>query len=247
LNGADLNKTNHNNLDALSLAIIAKQEHVIEYLISKGIQIQRNISKRMNQYDLSKLYGSRLTNEILKNAGGSPQLKTWIDKMFINPLIQFNAQDVMMGFQTGIIDSKNGLQLEAGYKTRPWVRSVLYEVNESTYYQFWEKRSVVHIGLEKNFNLTNPFYYEKLGVFGGLNFAYTYGNFRGSDRKPDDGLKLVPKAGIFYYYKSFNLKLNYEYMKFNNNTSSPHRIGISFGVLINLVKDRIQLKPEPVL
>jgi hypothetical protein len=102
-------------------------------------------------------------------------------------------------------------------------------------------------GLEKDFTISNPFYNEKLGFFGGLNFAYTYGNFRGSDKKPDDGFKLVPKAGIFYHYKLFNVKLNYEYIKFKNNTSSPHRIDLSFGILINLVEDKIKLKPEPIL
>jgi hypothetical protein len=246
-NGANINKTNIYNLDALSLAIIGRHEHIVKYLLDKGIQVDRRITDKLNQFDLAALYGNKQTLETLKHAGLKPLMKTWIDKLYINPAITFNTKDILMGVHTGILDSKTAIQLELGYKTRPWVRSVLYEVNENTYYQFWEKRSVAHIGIDKNFNLKDLPYYENLGLFTGINFGYTFGSFRGSNKKPDDVFILVPKAGMFYNFKSFNVRVNYEYMKFKNSSVSPHFVGISMGIMINLVKNRIRLKTEPVL
>ena len=246
-NGADINKTNFNNLNALSLAIIGKQEYVVEYLVSNGINVHHNIWGKLNQYDLAGLYGNKQTVDLLKQAGAKPQLKTWIDKLYINPAISFNTQDVLLGAHVGIIDSKSDLHLELSYKTRPWVRSVLYEVNENQYYQFWEKRSLIHIGIDKSFKIKDLPYYENLGLFAGINFGYTYGNFRGSNKKPDDRVIIIPKAGLFYHYKLFNFKVNYEYMKFRNSSVSPHRMGVSLGLMINLVQNRIKLKEEPIL
>jgi hypothetical protein len=230
----------------MSLAIISRNEKVVKYLLDKGIQIDHRITDKLNQYDLAGLYGNKQTIEILKQSGLKPLMKTWIDKLYINPAITSNAQDVLMGVHTGILDSKSGIQLELGYKTRPWVRSVLYEVNENTYYQFWEKRSVAHIGIDKNFYLKDLSYYENLGLFAGINFGYTYGSFRGSNKNPDDMFILVPKAGMFYNYKSLNLRINYEYMKFKGNSMWPHYVSVSIGFLIKLSKNRIKLKKEPI-
>ncbi len=160
-----LNISNFNNLDALSLAIIGKQDHIVEYLVSIGMDVNHQITDKLNQYDLAGLYGDKKSLDILKNAGAKPMLKTWIDKMYLNPAINFNSGDVLMGVHVGIIDSKSNIHLELGYKTRPWVRSVLYEVEENTYYQFWEKRSLLHIGLDKSFKIKDLPYYENLGLY----------------------------------------------------------------------------------
>lgn len=245
-NGANINKVNLNNLDALSLAILGKHDLVVEYLVANGMDINHKIQNKLNQYDLAGLYGNKRSLILLKQAGATPNLKTWIDKFYINPAISFNSQDVLLGAHGGIIDSKSNIHLELGYKTRPWVRSVLYEVEENIYYQFWEKRSLFHVGIDKSFKIKDLPFYENLGLFAGINFGYTYGSFRGSNKKPDDQLILVPKAGLFYHYKAFNFKINYEYLKFKNSSVSPHRIGLSMGLMINLMKNRIKLKQEPV-
>jgi len=244
--GADINKTNLNNLDALSIAILNKHDHIVEYLVSTGMDVNHQIQDKLNQYDMATLFGSKNSITILKNAGAKPIMKKWIDKVYFNPAISFNLKDVLMGFHTGIIDSKSNIHLEMGFKTRPWVRSILYEVNENTYYQFWEKRSVLHLGLDKTFEIRDLPYYENLGLFVGMNFGYTYGNFRGSNRKPDDQVILIPKTGLFYHFKAFNIKVNYEYMKFKNSSVSPHRLGISIGLMINPVNNQFKLKKEPV-
>lgn len=246
-NGADIKKTNNNNLDALSVAILNKQDHIVEYLFNYGINVNHSITDKMSQYDLAKLYGSKEMVEVLGHAGAKSIMKLRVGKLYVNPAMVFNTRDIMMGVHAGIIESKFGIELELGYKTRPWVRSVLYEVNENTFYQFWEKRSIFHVGIDKCFQLKNIHYYENLGLYAGVNFGYSYGNFRGSNNKPDDGGLIIPKAGLFYNYKAFNLKISYEYMKFNNSSVSPHRIGFSFGLMINLLKNRLQLKEEPVL
>jgi len=244
--GADINMINVNNLDALSLAILGKYDKVVAYLLSNGMDTNRLIQNKLSQYDLAELYGNKSSLKLMKQAGAKPMLKTWIDKLYMNPALSFNPGDVMMGVHMGIIESKSNVHLELGYKTRPWVRSVSFKIEENTYYQFWEKRSLLHLGIDKSFNIKELPYYENLGLFVGINLGYTYGSFRGSNKKPDDQGVLIPKAGLFYRYKSFNIKANYEYMKFKNSSVSPHRLGISLGLMINLVKNQIKLKKEPV-
>lgn len=245
--GADINEINIYNSDALSLAILNNKTDVVSYLISIGANVNFSPSPTLSQADLAKDCGNKQIRDMIRNAGGKPSGKLRWESILVEMDMNFNGSDFMLGGLLGLLEAKNNLLFELGYKTRPSERSVLYEYQSNIYYQFWEKRSVIHLGAAKQFRLKRINLKKQVGAYAGLNAGYTYGNFRGSNRKPDDRFLLIPKVGLYYYYKGFSISAGYEYMKLKNTKVSPNRISISVGAKINRSKNILKLKREPLL
>jgi len=246
-NGASVDMVNVNNLNALSFAIINKNIETTRLLISSGANPKHDISITQNQMTLAKEFGNNEIIQLLRDHGAYESPMPAPDKVIISLEINTNPDDFMMGGQISVRDSRYGVDLQFGYKTRVWVRSVLYEIEPNTYYQFWEKRSMLHLGATKSFNLFQNTLERKSGIFAGLKWAYTYGNFRGSEKKPDDDFLFIPCGGIFWSSKGADARLSYEYMKLKGTAVSPHRINFSIGFKINLVKGKMALKDQPLL
>ncbi|RLD49983.1 MAG: hypothetical protein DRJ05_20230 [Bacteroidetes bacterium] len=246
-NGADINAQNDKNLTALSLAIINNQINVVEYLLGKGADSDHDISNVQNQYTLAREYNAKDIKTMLLDSGATKNTKPDIGSLVLGFNMTAAKNDFMMGLHVGVNELKYGLGLKLTYKTRPYTRSVLYPVDEQVSYQLWEKRSVISLGADKRFVLGRSSVNSFGGFFGGIDFAYTYGNFRGSDKKPDDSFHVVPKVGAFWSFKAICFGMNYEYFPLKNSKSSPHRINVSLGYKFNLQKNKIQLKTEPML
>lgn len=246
-NEADINMQNDKNLTALSLAIINKQSNVVEYLIEQGADADHHISNVQNQYSLAKEYSTKEIETYLLERGAKKNTKPDFGSLAVGVNMTAAKKDFMMGLEIGMNELKYGLGLELAYKTRPYTRSVLYPIDEQISYQLWEKRSVISLGADKRFVLGRSSVNSFGGVFGGIDFAYTYGDFRGSDKKPDDRVYVVPKAGAFWHFDFLYVSMNYEYFPLENSKSSPHRINVSFGYKFNLQKNRVKLKSEPRL
>lgn len=246
-NGADISAGTNDSLTALSLTIINKQLEALNYLCDNGLDINASISKQLNELSLAQLYGDKDIVNLLKEKGAIKNNKPWINKLILGFLMNGNSDDFMLGFQMSLLESKYGIVVQSGYKWRPAVRSVLYEKDNKTYYQFWEKRSCLNLGVQKQFVLSRKSTNENFGAFAGIDATYTFGSFRGTAKKPDDGFLAVPQAGLFYNYKHLYLGLNYEYMKLTSTNVSPHRINFILGININLSKTKMNLKEEPDL
>ncbi|OQX81037.1 MAG: hypothetical protein B6D61_01190 [Bacteroidetes bacterium 4484_249] len=244
-NGANIDTTNRAGLNALSYAIINGNYELTNYLLENGANARYSISKSRNQLGLAREFGRQNISSLLIEYGAEKNSKPQIDKLTIGIDLNGNRNDFMLGGNISLIESKYGVQLQLGYKTRLSVKSVMYESNSNIYYQFWELRSCVHFGLDKMFVLLRPSVNSFGGAFVGINGTYTYGSFRGSDRKPDDKFLMEPKAGIFLNSNNFILKLNYEYMKLTNSKVSPHRFNFTIGFIINFSKNKIIIKKEP--
>lgn len=245
--GAEMKVRTNDSLTPLSLAIINKRYETINFLSDHGSNINASISDRLNELSLAQVYVGKDMVSFLKEKGAVRNTKPLVNKMVLGFVMNGNGDDFMLGFHLSLLEAKYGIVLKTGYITRPGVRSVLYEFNSKTYYQFWEKRSCWQLGLQKQFTLSRKSIRENFGALAGIQTSYTYGNFRGSNKKPDDRIVPVPQLGIFYNYKGLNLGLNYEYMELKNTSISGHRINFTIGVNINLSKTRIRLKQEPDL
>ncbi len=245
--GSDINKTNQYNCDPLALALIRRFYGVADFLIQNGADVHHKINEKVNQYELARETGGKEVTSLLSSYGAEPLHRFSIGKMSINADMNWNSSDMMVGGSIELIEAINGWMVEGGYKTRPMVRSVRYDIDDNTQYQFWEKRSLLYIGAGKRIILARLQPKERFGAFAAANAGYTYGSFRGASMKPDDKFTFIPKAGLFYQYKALNLKLGYEYFKIADSNISPHHITITIGALFNLVKYGYKLKHEPRL
>lgn len=246
LNGADIDTVNKNNWTALSYAVIFDHYESAELLLNRGANPNRQISVKQNQYSLAKEYAGTEMQRLLLAKGAQNIYFHLIHKVIIGLNINGNMKDFMAGGNMTLTNSILGLEVEAGYNARIWVRSVLYETDPYTYYQFWEKRSVLRLGTNKLFNVISKSVQSKCGIFAGIDGAYSWGSFRGSKQKPKDSFHLIPKVGLFYGTRSADLKLNYEYMKLPESGAGPHRINLSIGVNINVSKNKVFLKEKPL-
>jgi len=242
--GSDINLTNNSNHTALSFAIVNGYPEIVEFLLNNGANPNNEITSSVNELTLAKKYAGQEVSDILMEYGAVKVADPFISKMIIAADFNWNLDDILIGASLSLMESKYGFLLQAGFKTRTWPRSALYELNSNTYYQFWETRSCVHIGIDKHFRLSKKSLSGSYGVFVGLNGAYTYGNFRGSSKKPDDKFIPVPKAGFFINYNNLNVKLNYEYLQLQNEYISNHRINVSLGIEINFTKHKVKFKEE---
>lgn len=245
--GADIGETNEENCTALSLAIMERQYAIAEILLRNGADPNYKITEKVNNYELSRELAGKDMTAILEAYGGKPLKPFRVNKFLVDYDLNWNNRDIMMGGHIGLLESVHGWEAMFGYRTRPWVRSVRYEVDQQVQYQFWEKRSLWYLGAGKRFMLSSPRARESFGAFANANLGYTYGSFRGSNRKPEDQWIFLPKAGLFYQYKMLDIKLGYEYMSIRNSTLSPHRVTLNVGVLFNLIKTNFKMKREPRL
>ncbi|MCF8368791.1 MAG: ankyrin repeat domain-containing protein [Bacteroidales bacterium] len=245
--GADINAVTRTNLNALSVAIINNNYPVVDFLIAAGASLDHSVSININYADLAKRYASKEIQELIKSFGVTPASPFRIESIFFATDLNMEPNDFLIGGRLAIFEANSKTNLDVGLITRPGVRSVLIRESSNVLYQYWEQRSVMHLGITKNFLFFQSGIHTKAGALAGIKGAYTYGNFRGSVKKPNDQLFLIPKAGFYYKYSLLNMELCYEYMKFKNSKSSPHRINLSVGIKINLQKDRIKLKKEPYL
>jgi len=245
--GAEVNMSNNDNLTPLALAIANAHLPVIEYLISQGAGIDHQVSDKVNVSDLVFIYGNSHIREFFRNMEINRQNKLSIDQITINSNLSGNNKDLMIGGEISVHEMKTGLNYALGYMIRPAVRSVLYKMTADTLVQYWESRSLFHLGAGKFFYGHRNNYRYGWGGFAWIYAAYTYGNFRGSANKPDNRLLPLIRAGLFYDYRPLQIKLTYEYLKFKPSKASPHRIGVSVGFVWGLSKYKIRFKQEPRL
>jgi ankyrin repeat protein len=246
-NGADINHTNSNGLSAISLAIINNHPDVLELLIENGGDINHKISESRNEMALASEYGNNEIRNLLINNGVVFNKKIRIDKLIFGFDMNWNANDFMIGGNITLIESKYGVLLKGGFLTRPTPRSVLYKKESNYYYQFWESRSIFNLGLQKRFIIKKFSIHNNMGFVAGFSGAYTYGNFRGSDKKAEVKILLNPNASFFLNLYSGYLSLGYDYLKLPDLKLSPHRFNLTIGFTINTTKNKIKLKAEPEL
>jgi hypothetical protein len=244
--GSEINKTNDYGMSALSLAIINGNEEVVRLLLENGADPNEKTGNNKNPLFFATKYKNKQIRKLLIAKGANANGRPVFDIVKPGIIMDFNNKDFLTGLNIGVFESKYWINLEAGFLTRPWVRTVLKNVNNENY-QMWEKRSYIYLGLSKYFLLFKIKYNNYGGLTAGCNLLYTYGSFRGSSLKPKAGLKFAPKAGLFWRMDKAEVRLNYQYLDFKNDNISPHRITFSLSYIIGANKYKEKLKSPPKL
>jgi ankyrin repeat protein len=234
-NKAEINTVN-NNENSLTIAILHNNYEMVEFLIENGADVNQKLNAAETPLSVARYYNADKQIIDLLLSHGATQNNLPDFRMFtFGPEFNFNWTDYMNGITIGLKELKYNFEINAGFQFRLFANRILTKYAPNIYYQFWETRSLVYLGLNKNFSINCP---GKIiqGFNIGLNEAYTYGSDKGTDISAKNLFILIPEVGVYHIFKGVELGLNYNYTNLNITNISPHRFIFVVKIIFGSVK-----------
>lgn len=240
-NGADISIKNQAGYDALAMSVQKGHIDITELLIENGANVNDQVRTGKNPLDIAKANEDHDMIQILKSNDARTNPYPYVNIFSAGWSIDFNQNDFMTGFCSGFHDSKYGLDISGQIIFRPVPIRVFKEESDDMTFQFWEKRWMVKGGIHKKFIFQGSSGHE-FGPFLGMDLTYTWGSYRGSDRKPAPLTLLSPVGGVFWKYNAFGINLAYSYLNLKIPDFCPHRISLAVNFYFNTVKEKLMYK-----
>lgn len=161
-------------------------------------------------YHIALEYNHKGFLKMWRSSGQKTERKPSFNLITVSPLsIMFNRRDFKFDYNVSLRELNTKFSINAGFSTRLWSNRVLVPVTYFVYYQFWERRSSVYLGIGKLFDLAKSSRLQ--GIYADINYLYTYGRYRGSTTKPND--RFLPSFGVGYIIngKEFGAKAGLTY------------------------------------
>ncbi len=231
--GVDLYEKNNYNYNALAITIEANQKPAFELLLSKGDKWISIDKESVNPYRVASAFGRSEMIRILEknNISGRQGLK--IDEISFNVSTRFNFRDFYSGAAILFKEPMINAGFFIGLDIKPVYTRILMKTDENTYYQYFDKSSIVSGGIFKDFTLAEHMSGLKIAVSISLSAGYTLGSkFKGTEMTPGSKLRLIPSATLKFQKNHLIFTSGLEYMK-----TEFYRIGplwLRFGFAYNL-------------
>lgn len=222
---ADVNARTIYNTTAFFYAVNNGYTEIVKLLMKNGANTEEEILKGKKLNSLPSIYNYPLIRKVLRENGLKLNYWPGFNSISIGPVFNFNIKDILSGLIVGINDYKYNLGIYMGYEMRYRAKRTLVEKNPVYLYQFWERRSAIHLSVEKRFNFFS-YPISKTGWLLGAKTLYTFGSYRGASSAPESKFKFTPQAGLYYANDWFKAKLIYEYIDYGNYEVPPHRLNI---------------------
>jgi ankyrin repeat protein len=239
--GADLTLRNKAGINALAMSVTKDHKDIAELLIENGAKVNEPVHQGNNILDIAKEKKNEDLIALLKTNGARTNRSPYINMISTGIGMDFNRNDFMAGLNAGIHESKYGagINMSINYRMAP-VR-VLVEDNDNIAYQFWERRWTATAGINKKFRFEIPSG-QMFGPYVGLDMTYTWGSYRGADRKPHPATVFSPACGFFWKKNHVGLDLKYSYRDLGIPHFSPHRISLGFLYYFNIFHENLMFK-----
>ncbi|KPK84097.1 MAG: hypothetical protein AMS27_10930 [Bacteroides sp. SM23_62_1] len=240
-NGAEILRKNQSGYDALSMSVLKGHIDITELLIENGADVNNDVNKGIHPIDLAKKQNDQEMINLLKENKARSNRMPNFNSAKIGFGITSNTQDFMVGTGFGLMDSRYGLEVYGKIYLRPVAIRVLLPETDEWYYQYWERRTFVSGSLNKKINIYSNDE-TRLGVFLGMGVGYTWGSYRGADRKPRPATFLNPAGGIYWKSKSIGIDFNYEYADLKIHDFSKHWITLVVTFYFDLGRKKLMYK-----
>lgn len=241
--GANIYVTDKFGQNALSISIIAGKIEITKFLLSAGSKWQDQGKQTVNPYVAASKYSRKDIIELLNEYKFPGNLSYQIDQVNIALSSRFSLHDIYTGTSFSFKEPFINGGIIAGFDTKLWYTRVLIRQSENTYYQYFNKESLIYAGLFKNFSLTDNPFSNNFEVSTSLSAGYIFGNqFKGSLNAPSDKLVVIPSASIIWKLKDISVSLAAEYIKNSFYHTGP--VWLRFGVSYNLYFDNVRFKKK---
>ena len=237
--GVNLYEKNNYNYNALALAIETNQKVAVEFLLEKGDKWTSSENEGVNPYRVASAFGRKDITEILEknNIKGREGLK--IDEISVLASIKYNFRDYFTGLALSFKEPLLNAGFIAGCDFKPSYTRVLTKEGENTYYQYFDKSSIVFAGIFKDFTVSENSSSLKISLSTSLSAGYSFGSkFKGTNINPESKFRIIPAAGIKLQKKYFTIKADLEYTNTDFFRIGPiwMRIGIAYNNFLNKVR-----------
>lgn len=231
IKGAALDMKTKAGYTPLALAVRNNQYEAAAMLIEHGANVNEQVAIATSTLNLAKENKNDSIAELLISNGAKMFTRPAIQYYSINFDFSFSSDDFFMGGGIGLHDTRYGLSSTLGIAARVSAKPILEESDQvNTYYQYWERRTYTYLGIYKRFKLFNLDNTSSGGLYGGGQFIYSFGSYRGASTRPDPRVLLSPAGGAYLQLKSMMITFGYEYVNFKVEKISPNRykLGINF-------------------
>lgn len=223
--GTDLSARDKKGNSALTYAISNDKPLVTKILIESGALAFEKDQKKLRA--IAAKNKNKEIIELLDKAGVAP-LKLGFDENRILITGTLNFSDILNGMSFETVERKYKFGLEGGFIFRPYRKKVLKDVGDNITYQYRESKYSFYVGVHKYFMLDESTLSQS-GFFAGLNTLFSWGNYAGTEHKPDKNILFAPDAGFFWNYGIMSVKTGFQYLDFGYEEFSPYRFTLSIG------------------
>lgn len=240
--GAGLELKNNAGYSPLSLAVLNNNSTMTRFLLEKGSNPNSKINYALRPLNLSINQKNDTIFNYLKEKGAKRSYTPLFNYSSIDFSFNISNEDLLLGFGYSRYDTRYGLLLNAGYSIRVKAISILSQAGENTYYQYWERRSYLHLGLEERIHLFSWNKKNSAGIGIGGQAQIHFARYRGTTVKPKKGIILVPDATAFVKLNAMILSLKYQYIDLETKGNANNRFNVGIHFLIRSKQLKQQAK-----
>lgn len=239
--GVDIFAVNNNKQNALSLAIAFNQTGAVRYLLTHSEKWKESKTSGIDPYKVASDHGRREIAAILKQYRVPGKITHSTDFISFSGSGRYTLHDYYSGFAMSVKDPYSNMGLQIGIDTKLWPTRIIIKESNNSYYQYFDKSSMIYGGLFRDINITSRADRASLKFTVSLAGAYKFGNkYRGTDLMPETGFSLIPGATIKLTKGPVSLFSGFEFIKYPYYKIGPlwMRTGISY----NYLPERMKLK-----
>jgi len=231
--GALLENRTISGYTPLSLAAVTNNFTAARLLIGYGADVNSKVSCSTNPLTIAlENKNDSLAGMLMNNEAKAIRLPVF-NQVTFGGEVTFNGKDVLTGFSLGLSDKRYHLWTGIAYQVRPRAIRVLEGGTGQNYYQYWERRHVISLTLDKAFYLPGSGKGIHAGLVAGMREGITFGSYRGAAAHPDVKLLFSPRIGGILTWQFLRLRLMYEFMDLKLEDVSRGWCGFSLQLMFN--------------
>jgi len=231
--GALIEARTRSDITPLAMTVAMGNFEAARLLLGSGAQVNSQITNSLNPLTLARENGYDSLAAMLRNNGAKVLLCPWFDKITVGGQVTFNGDDIFTGLRIGMSDRKYNLWTSLVYDIRPKTARVMETSKGNNYFQYWERRHLVSVSLDKSFWLWNGKKDFKTGLVAGFEESMTFGSYRGSALSPDIRLLFSPRAGMAFQWGQFRVRMNYAFKNLHLREVDRSWFSLSAEFLLN--------------
>jgi ankyrin repeat protein len=224
--GATIDAMTDMGYTPLAIASETGNAVITDYLLVKKADATIKTNNGATPFRLALYNNNKIVLDTLKKHIRNKEIMPFFNDFQISLVnLDFNTKDFMYGMQAGIKDLRYNIDVNLGFNTRLWANRTLVPIDDNIFYQYWEKRSLLHLGIDKTFSIPT-FSYTQHGIIFGVKGVYTYGKYISVNSKPEKKILFAPEIGYTISGGGVGAKLTIEYLDLQVKDLSPVRMNL---------------------